>query len=354
MVRIVAIKKSDLSGGEVVDAPHVAPDAKSSGDTMNEVTGNLPLLSVILATDNVDRVRTVIDSLAAQTIAKKIELVLVMTTPADASTRAHLQTSFHSLKVIPVPRIVALATARAKGVRAAQAPFVFIAETHAYPDPMLAERLIAALSEEWSLAVPGFRNANPDSSLSWAGFLSDYGAWAASLDAGETERAPSHDSAFRRSVLLEFGERLENALTFGDELYVTLRARGHRAYFEPSAGIRHVNITRFKAFVRERYLSGVLIGGYRSARWSVMRRAVYACGSPLIPIVILSRIQKGVREIGRHESFPAGTIPALVFGAILKAAGELRGYLLGASESAEVGMTGYEVRKLAFNSGEES
>ena len=321
---------------------------------MNEVNGNSPRLSVILATDNIERVKTVIDSLAAQTIAKGIELILVMSTPADAPTFSQIETSFHSLIVIPVPRIVALSTARANGVRAARAPFVFIAETHAYPDPTLAERLIAALSEEWSLAVPGFRNANPDSPLSWAGFLSDYGAWAASLDAGEIERAPSHDTAFRRSVLLEFGDRLEKALTFGDELYVTLHARGHRSYFEPAAGIQHVNIDRFKSFVRERYLSGVLIGGYRSARWSVMRRALYACGSPLIPIVVLSRVQKGVREVGRRESFPTGTIPALIFGAILKAAGELRGYLLGAPESAEVGMTGYEVRKLAFNSGEES
>jgi Glycosyl transferase family 2 len=319
---------------------------------MKEALGNEPLLSVVLATDTYERVVSVIESLAAQTIAKKTEMVLVMTTPADASARMQLGKTFHSLKVIDIESIVPLARARAKGVRAAESPFVFIAETHAYPDPGLAEKLIAALSEEWSLAVPGFRNANPDSRLSWAGFLSDYGAWAETLPPGEIEIAPSHDAAFRRSVLLEFGDRLENALTFGDELYLTLRARGHRSYFEPSAGIKHVNINKFRSFVRERYFSGVLTGGYRSARWSLARRLAYACGSPLIPIVILSRSWKGVREIGRRQSLPAGTISALVFGTTLKAAGELRGYLLGASKSAEEGITGYEVRKLAFNGGE--
>jgi hypothetical protein len=321
---------------------------------MTEESGNDPYLSVILATDTLDRVASVIDSLAAQTIAKKIEMILVMTASADASAREQLWNRFHSVKVIDVKSIVALSKARAKGVLAATAPFVFIAETHAYPDPQLAEQLIAALSAEWSLAVPGFRNANPESGLSWAGFLSDYGAWSASLPPGEIERTPSHDTAFRRSVLLEFGDRLANALTFGDELYLTLHARGHRAYFEPAAGIQHVNLNRFRSFARERYLSGVLIGGYRSTRWSLMRRLAYAFGSPLIPIVILSRIQKGVREVGRQESWPASTIPALVLGAMLKAAGEMRGYLLGASDSAEEGMTGYEVRKVAFNSGEDS
>lgn len=314
---------------------------------------NDPLLSVILATDTLERVASVIDSLAAQTIARKTELVLVMSSP-NTSARERLEERFHSLKLIDVPSMVPLGKARADGVKAARAPFVFIVETHAYPDPQLAEKLTAALSGEWSHAVPGFRNANPDTGLSWVGFLSDYGTWAETLPAGETEKGPAHNAAFRRSVLLEFGERLEHVLTFGDELYLTLRARGHRSYFEPAAVIQHVNLSRFRPFVRERYLAGALIGGYRSVRWGFLRRLVYAFGSPLIPIIILSRVQKGVRETGRSQSLPAGTIPGLVLGAMVKAAGEMRGYLFGAPESAEEEMTSYEVRKLAFNSGEES
>jgi len=312
-----------------------------------------PILSVILATDTLERVASVIESLKVQTIARELELVLVMSAP-NGSAGKQLENRFHSVEIVGVPSIMPLGRARALGVKAAAAPFVLILETHAYPDPQLAEKLATALAGDWSHAVPGFRNGNPDTGLSWVGFLSDYGTWAATLPAGETERAPAHNAAFRRSVLLEFGERLEHVLTFGDELYLTLRARGHRSYFEPAAGIQHVNLNRFGPFVRERYLAGALIGGYRSARWSFMRRMAYAAGSPLIPIVMLSRIQRGVRETGRSQSLPAGTIPAIVLGAIVKAAGEMRGYLFGAPKSAEEEMTGYEVRKLAFNSGEES
>ena len=74
----------------------------------------------------------------------------------------------------------------------------------------------------------------------------------------------------------------------------------------------------------------------------------------MIPVVILSRIYKGVREVGRRQKLPASTLPALFLGAVFKAAGEARGYLLGAPHSAEVGMTAFEVEKLAFNSGETS
>jgi Glycosyl transferase family 2 len=319
---------------------------------MMSVSENEALLSVVLATDTYERGRKVIDTLARQTITDRIELILV-TTSADEVRTAAAGLGFHSVKVVPANSIVPLSAARAIGVRAASAPYVFIAETHAYPDPDTAEKLVELLSREWSLVVPGFRNANPRNGISWSGFLSDYGAWSRVLPAGETQRAPAHDTAFRRSVLMEFGDRLEQALSFGDELYVGMHARGHRAWFEPTAGIQHVNIDRIGHWVRERYLSGVLIGGNRSSKWTWSRRLLYVCASPLIPFVVLSRVQRGVREVSRREHLPVGTIPAIVGGIILKVAGEVRGYLLGAKHEHETGMTAFEVRKLAFNSGEE-
>lgn len=318
---------------------------------MNNDANEQPELSIILATDTADRVSALIQSLKTQTIADRIELVLVMNTLVDEKEFSQIASGLNSLQIIRVSSVNPLSVARALGVRAARSPYVFIAETHAYPDPDLAEKMVNLLSTEWDVVVPGFRNANPISGLSWAGFLSDYGAWSRQLPAGEIDRSPSHDAGFRRQVLLDFGDRLEATLTFGDELFLTLRSRGRRCYFDSSAGIQHVNINGFGSFVRERYLSGVLIGGYRSSRWTVGRRLFYAAASPLIPFVILSRIQRGIREAARRESLPASTMPAIVFGVVLKAAGEMRGYLFGASASAEEGMTAFEVKKLAFNEG---
>jgi glycosyltransferase involved in cell wall biosynthesis len=320
---------------------------------MMSVSENEALLSVILVTDTYERGRNVIDSLCRQTIADRIELILVTSSPDEVRTAARNLGIFYSVIVLSADSIVPLSAARAIGVRAATAPYVFIAETHAYPDPDAAAKLVELLSREWSLVVPGFRNANPRNGISWAGFLSDYGAWSRALPPGETRRAPAHDTAFRRSVLMEFGDRLEQALSFGDELYVGMRARGQRAWFEPTAGIQHVNLDRIRNWVSERYLSGVLIGANRSSKWTWSRRLLYVCASPLIPFVVLARVQRGVREVSRRERLPIGTIPALVAGALLKVAGEVRGYLLGSKRKHDTGMTAFEVRKLAFNSGEE-
>jgi hypothetical protein len=321
---------------------------------MESISRDLPELSVILVTDTYARVDLAIESWRRQTIADRVELVLVTTGAEDLRSHTNDIVGFQSIQVVQTASIDSLSPARGLGVRHATAPFVFIAETHAYPDADLAATVVKALSGPWSVVVPGFRNANPERRLSRAGFLSDYGAWLQDLPAGKIERTPSYNAAFRRSVLLEFGDRLDHAITFGDELFLGLKARGHQAYFDPAVAIRHVNLCRLGPWIHERFLAGVLIGGYRSARWSWFRRIAYAAGSPLIALVILSRIQGGVREAVRKESMPALTTLAIVLGAFVKAAGEFRGYLAGTGSSADLIMTRYEIRKLSVNAGDGS
>jgi hypothetical protein len=312
-----------------------------------------PLLSVILATDNYERGRQLIESIMRQTIAERIELVLITSSPDDVRKGVDGNDHFHSIMIVPIDTVVPLSRARARGVHASTAPYIFIAETHAYPDPEVCERIVELLSQGWSLVVPGLRNANPRNGISWGGFLSDYGAWSRVLPAGEIARAPAHNTAFRREVLVGFGERLEQAFGFGDELYLGMKTRGQRIWFEPVAGVEHVNIYRFRHWLKERYLAGILIGGARSKDWRWTRRLMYVAASPLIPFVVLSRIRRGVREVAQREHLPAGTLPAIVGGVVLKVAGEVKGYIFGASRESEAAMTAFEVNKLAINAGEE-
>ncbi len=321
---------------------------------MNSNSIGVPSLSIILVTDTYARVEVAIESWRQQTIAGHCELVLI-TTSADAMrARTDGISGFQEIQVIETSSINSLSRARGLGVRSATGPSVFIAETHAYPDPALAETVVRALEGPWAVVVPGFANANPETWLSRAGFLSDYGAWLQVLPAGETERTPSYNAGFRRSVLLEFGDRLEHAITFGDELFLGLRERGHRAFFDPGATINHVNLARFGPWMHERFLAGVLIGGYRSAQWSWLRRIAYAGASPLIPFVILSRIAGGVRAEASNKGLQPGTTAAIILGAFVKAAGEFRGYLAGPGDTADTIMNRYEVKKLSVNAGDGS
>jgi hypothetical protein len=233
-------------------------------------------------------------------------------------------------------------------VRAASAPIVFLGETHSFPHPGFAEAVIAAHVEPWDVVVPGLGNANPENALSWASFLTDYGQWADALPTREIGGGPTWNVVYKRTVLLDLGEALERVLSAGDELAVMLRAQGRRTWFESSARLDHTNLSRPGSWADERYLTGLLIADSRRARWSLSKRWLYILASPLIPLVILSRIARPVRLLARKRILPRGTVLALLVGAVIRTAGEVVGYLVGSNPGAEPRMEEYELHKLKF------
>lgn len=313
-------------------------------------SGDLAAMSVVLATDTYATIRAVIERFRRQTVRERLELVLVTPAAEAHAAEAALGAGFGAHRIVPVDSIVPLARARAKGVRAATAPLVFIGETHSYPHPRMAEALIGAHASPCAVVVPAFLNANPDGPLSWAAFLSDYGTWVDGLPARDLRSVPTYNAAFRRSFLLGFGERLELALAQGEEMLAGLRARGERARFEPTARIDHANVSRMAPWLHQRYLVGRIVAANRSARWPLVRRLGYVLGSPLIPAVLLARRLEGVRAASRR-SIPVGTVPALVLGNVVKAAGEMIGYARGARGFSHERLDEYEVHKLAYTSG---
>jgi hypothetical protein len=307
-------------------------------------------MSVVLVTDSYATIRPVIDCLRAQTVRDELEVVLVGPL-GDGLHRAGADLdSFAAAQVVECGSPIALGEARAAGVRAASAPLVFIGETHSYPHARMAETLIRAHSGPWAAVVPGFANANPDGAPSWAAFLLDYGAWVPGVAAGEIGHAPIYNASYRRSVLLEFGDRLGSALRIGDEMSIGLRARGHRIHFEPAARIDHLNLSAPAASLRERYLAGLLIAAERTRRWSWRRRFLYLCGAPLLPAVYLSRVRAGVRAQRRDARVPVGAFLMLLVSAFVKAAGEMIGYARGAGPAAEPRMLEYELHKVGYAS----
>ncbi len=308
-----------------------------------------PLLAVVLATDRYETIRPVIRHLSRQTIRDRIEVIIVGPDP-DPPESEHGLDDFARVAVVKVDSIYPLAPARAAGVRAARAPLIFIGETHTYPHPAWAETLVQVPADPWAGVVPGFGNANPRSVLSWAIFLLDYGRWLYLLPATEAATAPTHNGAFRREVLLDLGDGLEHALAQGDTLSLLLRAGGHRMYFEPAARIDHLNVARWRPWVQERFLGGRLLAGRRAARWSVLRRAVYFFGSPLIPFLLAYRLRDVLGTARRAGHLPAGTMPALLAGGAISMVGEMVGYVLGTGPIAERRMMELELHKVRYAS----
>jgi hypothetical protein len=304
-------------------------------------------LAVVLVTDTLEKIEGVLQALDRQTVRHQVEVVVVLPSSQAKSVDRARFAHFGGSAFVPVDSILPMPPARAAGVRATTAPVIFIGETHSYPHPEFAERLIAAHQQSWDVIVPGLENANPDSARSWSSFLLDYGYWHSSLSPAVVPSGPTWNASYKRHVLMELDGQLDAALSSGDELPMALRERNRQFYFAPDARISHVNLES-RGWADERFLSGLVVGANRARRWSPARRAFYFLASPLIPFVLVYRNRDSIRSLLGKGKLPAASLSAVVAGALVRTFGEAIGYLRGISRDDEARMEEYELNKVGY------
>jgi hypothetical protein len=284
-------------------------------------------LSVILAADRLETIRNVLACLSGQTARDRVELVVV--TPSAFELELS-EDAFAAARVVESDaEAIDVASLRADGVRAASAPAVLLAETHSFPAPDSLERLIERHREPWAAVGQAICNGNPQTMLSWTNLYLDYGRWADPVAGGAVRELPTHNSSFKRDALLAWGDELPQLLRYSEALDAALRAGGGELYLEPRAKTFHVNVSRWRSWVVERTAAGQAYAASRAAHWPAWRRTVYACGSPLIPLVRGRRVLRDIRRSGRSGELLPRILPALVVGLALSALGELAGYAVG-------------------------
>lgn len=295
-----------------------------------------PDLSVVIVTDSLETIAKPLRNLGAQTIADRIELVLVRPRDTELDLDAPELQPFWGAHEVEVDDISSLSWARDPGVRAARAPIVALTESHSYQEPRWAEALLQAHQGPWAAVGPAIANANPTFASSWANLILDYGPWVEPEEGAEMADLPGHNSSYRRSILTSYGPELKQLLEAETVLHEDLRRKGHRLWLEPDARMTHLNVTLPSSWLRERVGAGRRFGAARAADWSPPRRLLYAAASPLIPLVRLPRMMPIWRRCRRRNELPRGLFPALLFSLVASAYGEFLGYLLGSGRSTEV------------------
>jgi hypothetical protein len=310
-----------------------------------------PLVSAVLPTDCLETIAPVLARLRRLESAERIEVILVSHDAESLRSALAFESGFHAIVVCQVDTLAPLGAARAAGVVASSAPYVFLGETHSYlwPDS-LGPLLTPLVRGEADLTVPGFVNGNPIGSFSWACFLVAYSRWGDLLDPDAIVECPAYDFLARRDVLVAMGDRLGSALSAGNVLNDMLRAGHHRVLFVPGARIDHVNLEAAWPCLYEHYLIGVSIGAERAKRWSALRRIAHIAGSCLVPAVLMARTWHGVCRLLATERVPALALPTMLLLFAAKAIGEVIGYAGLANSAHQERQTHYEIRRLDYAS----
>ena len=292
-----------------------------------------PALSIVLpAPDRISAVLRTVAALAAQRNADRLELVIVARNVSD-SIPAGLTAPFGWVRLVPRPEWTTMTDARAEGIREARAPVVALAEDHCFPDAGWAEALVRAHHEPWAAVGPVFVNANPLTLVSWANFGIEYGPWMAPMPAGPVDHLPGHNSAYKRDLLLEYGDRLESMLEAESVLHWDFRQRGLQVALEPAAATRHKNFSLLLPSLQLRLGGGRIFAASRSRDWPLARRLAYAALSPAIPLVRAWRTRQHLKRV--PEARGRRGLMLLVVGLLaVDGFGECLGYLLGLGDQS--------------------
>jgi glycosyltransferase involved in cell wall biosynthesis len=288
-----------------------------------------PGLSVILVTDDFfEPLRKTVHSLAAQTVQDRLEILIVCPSEDSLGLIETEIAGFHSVRVIEIGEVKTTSAARVAGIRAASAPVVALGEDHAFPEPGWAEAMIEAHKQPWAGVGPAFINANPGV-VSWVAMVMGYGRWIEPVTGGVIDDIPGHNSSWKRSLLLDYASQLESMLPAPTFLNWDLRAKGHELYLEPSAKMRHLQVSSFWPWLVEQFHVARLFPAERSRNWPWYRRLFYVCGMP----VLLTRNLRGwvdhFRRIDPSGRTLAKAWPFLLLGLVVWGMGEIAGYSLG-------------------------
>jgi hypothetical protein len=297
-----------------------------------------PALSAILSVpDTFETIRRTVGHLARQTMADRVELVIVCPDRGALNEDLEVVAPLHSMTVVERPQLRSVAHGNAEGVRAAHAEVVVLCEDHSFPEPDWAEALVRRHAEgRWQVVGPAVLNGNPEKGVSRADYLIGYGRWAQGRRAGPASFLPGHNSSYRRATLVDLGDELEAALSSEVVLHWRLNAAADgdgACYFEPAARTRHLNFGVWRSWLSAMYNSGRVFAANRASDWSPPTRLAWAAGAVLIPAVRLARTVRHAFAYGGPESRLLSCLPHLVVGLTVDGFGQLTGYALGAGRS---------------------
>lgn len=289
-------------------------------------------VSVVLAVDRLETGDATVAALRRQTLADRLELVLV---GPGLDPPAALAEGLGSLETVEAPANE-LSRGRARAIAVSRGRAVFVAETHCFPRPDCLEILLHAVDAGAAAAIPRFVNGNPGTARSYASLLASYGAFA-----GDRPRplgaVALHNGMFERERLAAVARRAPD-LVYGVGLTEALVRDRAAMRFVPEAIVDHLNVVRPRGLLADSLIGGRLWAGMRSRAWSAPRRAVHVAGAPLAPAVMARRIfaSDGWRVV--RDEAPRGTGAVVVALAALQTVGEVAGYVrgVGAAERQHV------------------
>ncbi|MBZ5604542.1 MAG: hypothetical protein LAO79_19750, partial [Acidobacteriia bacterium] len=166
---------------------------------------------------------------------------------------------------------------------------------------------------------------------SWCDAILCYGSFLQPAGARPATHIPWHNSAYRREILLSFGDRLDFLLQADSALQSALARQGYRFSMAAQASTEHWNSSVLRHQLIALFWGNRLYAANRATldNWGFPRRLLYAISWPAIAALRLWRACRICFSLGDRRLRYSTLLPVLAAGACVAAAGEACGHLFG-------------------------
>lgn len=283
----------------------------------------LPALTIVIVTlGGIAELAVPLPGLLSQTIAKRIELIIVAADGTVSSADLASLNGFHSVRCVSLAQIGNRASDAAAGVAVASAPFVGLHENHTRAEPYTYERLLAAFQPMDAALAPVFYPANGE--MSWGVAMASiaHAEAAPPNDDGAKSALVLHHAVYRTNLVKPFGKTLRNEPKVQSELL----AAGHALRYVPQTVVWHLNEARPNRVLSDSFALGRAFGYSRSRTIGLPERAGRALLVPAIVGLTLLRAFGAARRMAIDPFALLRATPPVALAATAFAMGEVRGY----------------------------
>jgi GT2 family glycosyltransferase len=291
-------------------------------------------VSVVVASN---RSRDLLDDCLAALIdqCQRARAELIVARDDDDRSLAALAEAYPTVRVVPVKHGATIPELRGAGMREATGDIVMLTEDHCVPGPRWVEELCLGVDNVAEIAGGGMDNAQRKRAVDWAAYFSEYGLFATTRgDADEPAQLTGANVAYRRSIV---GDVISwaSAGEWENVAHERLRARGSSMHFVESAPVYQNKTYEFWDFCRDRFEHGRDYARTRLVEEPGARRWLLTAVTPLLPVVIVSRVARAAAPT-RWGAF-LKALPVTFACVTAWSVGEAVGYIRGPARAAAGG-----------------
>lgn len=284
---------------------------------------------VMVASAGEMSVRHILSVLRAQNIANELEIVISARENAVAELSQIESSPFFDIQVV-TGDFTTSARARVPAVLEARGDIIIFCEDHCFPtSDDWAEKIITPLAFDHAAVGPTIENSNPNSAMSWANLLIEYGPWVGNTKSEQQAFIPGHNSCYKTAELLSYGDQLGEMLEVEWVLHRDLVRKGKTLWVTAEAACEHLNFSLFRQSVLLHFFEGWSFAASRALEFNAPRRLTYGFLWPAIFLIRFWRVMGMLIDLPISRSLKLKCVFATALLLQISALGEGFGYLLG-------------------------